>query len=76
MQNSAGIQVRTTAEIDASCTIEHEVSGEEVFFAFADGTVALHFAGKEAFRNFMGEAVQALAKVGISDGEPSTVSVG
>lgn len=67
MDVEVGAYVRTVAEIDASCAIDHEVVGKEAFFSFADGAVSLHFTDERAFRNFMTEAVAALARLGLGD---------
>ncbi|WP_158839453.1 hypothetical protein [Saccharothrix deserti] len=67
MKTDVGVRVLTSAQIDAGCSIEHEVTGEEAFFSFADGAVSLSFTDKEAFRKFMGEAVKALSTLGITD---------
>ena len=65
MYAGVGAKVRTSAEIDANCTIEHEVVGKEAFFSFGDGTVALHFTDERAFRKFMSEAMTVLAMLGL-----------
>ncbi|MFD0202305.1 MULTISPECIES: hypothetical protein [Saccharothrix] len=68
MQADSGTsRVRTSAEIDANCTIDHEIVGKEAFFSFADGMVSLHFTDEYAFRNFMGEAVKVLSVLGLND---------
>jgi hypothetical protein len=66
MNTNVGAQVRTSAQIDADCEIEYEVSGEQSFFSFGDGMVALHFSDETAFRKFMGEAMKVLGMLGLS----------
>ncbi|MFD1150481.1 hypothetical protein [Saccharothrix hoggarensis] len=73
MQIELGTHVRTSAQIDANCAIDHEVVGGEAFFSFADGAVSLHFTDERAFRNFMAEAVAVLARFG-SDGLDDAVN--
>lgn len=67
MQAELGARVRTSADIDANCLIEYEVTGKAAFFSFADGAVSLHFTDERAFRKFMGEAIKVLSVLGLDD---------
>jgi hypothetical protein len=67
MKTDIGVRVRTSAEIDANCAIEYEVTSKEVFFSFADGEASLHFTDGQDFRKFMGEAMKVLATLGLDD---------
>jgi hypothetical protein len=67
MKTDVGVRVLTSAQIDAGCSIEHEVVGDRAFFAFADGAVSLIFTDRKAFRKFMSEAMEALATLGLDD---------
>ncbi|MFD0201666.1 MULTISPECIES: hypothetical protein [Saccharothrix] len=69
MQTGVSAQVRTSAEIDASCVIEYEVVGKEAFFSFADGAVALHFTDEHAFRNFLRQVVNVSATLELGCGK-------
>jgi hypothetical protein len=67
MKNDIGVRVRTSADIDASCSIEYEVTGKQAFFSIADGAVSLHFTDEQAFRKFMGAAMKVLSVIGLDD---------
>ncbi|MBB5808420.1 hypothetical protein F4560_008188 [Saccharothrix ecbatanensis] len=74
MKSDVGVRVRTSAEIDVSCTIEYEVVGKQAFFSFADGAICLMFTDERAFKKFMAEAMEVLATPGL--GEPDATSIG
>ncbi|NUT51321.1 MAG: hypothetical protein HOV94_29070 [Saccharothrix sp.] len=68
MKTDVGIRVLTSARIDATSTIEHEVVGQEVFFSFSDGAVSLFFADARAFGKFMAEAAKVSSALGLDSG--------
>jgi hypothetical protein len=65
MKADVGIRVLTSARIDASSTIEHEVVGQQAFFSFSDGAVSLFFTDERAFRKFMAEVVKVSIALGL-----------